>query len=186
MRSINFNLNIYDYSKGNLINYENKYNLNKNILNLLEPNYNYIIEPISKNINIGVYVRFCNDDFKDKYLCNLKTRNMAGLWRDRRLEFVKRCKIFINIHAADDFKICETHRVYELIAVRCIVVSQRCDYEKDITLYKYIIFEDDDKIVDKVNDILENYDDYYNKIYGNITNKEIFKDIDIQWNNLIP
>jgi len=180
-------INIYDYSGENLINYKNDYRLSNNILKLLEPNYHYIDLPKDKNIEIGTYIRFCNDEFKNKYMIKLKRKlkNMTGLWRDDRLEFVKRCKLFINVHANEDFKICETHRIYELIAARCIVISQRCQNEKIVTLSDYIIFVEDIDIVDTSLHILQNYNKFYERIYGNKTNKEIFKDINIQWDNFI-
>ena len=33
-------------------------------------------------------------------------------------------------------------------------------------------------------EVLNNYDEYYRNIYGNMTNYDIFKDISEQWNNL--
>ena len=78
--NINFIVNsscrirLYDYSNENLINYNRIFNLDMDILNLLEPNYHYLKEPISKDINIGTYLRFCNDDFKHNYLTGIKKK----------------------------------------------------------------------------------------------------------------
>ena len=35
----------------------------------------------------------------------IKVVNMRGLWGKKRIEFIKKCKIFINLHAENDYKI---------------------------------------------------------------------------------
>ena len=61
-------MKLYDYSNENIINYKTKYNLEVG-MHLLEPNYiDLITTNNTKNIDIGIYLRFCNDDFRDNYI----------------------------------------------------------------------------------------------------------------------
>lgn len=102
---------------------------------------------------------------------------MAGKFNEKRIKFISKCKIFINIHANKNYKICETHRINELVASKCLIVSQRCLNEELVELKDFIFFVDDDKIENFVTKLLENYDEYYEKIYGNKKNIDIFKKI---------
>ena len=83
-------------------------------------------------------------------------------------------KIFINLHKNDKTSLLETLRIHELIKYRVIIISQKCICCND-PLSKYVIFVDDNKLISKSIDVLNNYDYYFNKIYGKLTNKEIFE-----------
>lgn len=181
------NYKLIDYNKENF-RYFSKYISEKNYF-VLEPNYSFIKDYHEKNIDIGIYNRETNHDRNiiSKYLSNVigKTNNMRGKFNKKRLDFISRCKIFINIHAGRKYLIGETHRLNELISHKCIVISQRCLDEKLMKLSNFIIFCDNENLEDKINEVLENYQFYFNKFFGNKTNLEIFNEINNEYINFI-
>jgi len=148
---------------------------------VLEPYLANFKDNYNKTIDIAIYKRKCkyNDFLVEKYLKNIypKCQNMAGKFNQKRIDFIGKCKIFINIHATNNYKICETHRINELVASKCLIISQRCSNEDLVELKDFIFFVDDDKIEKFVEDLLENYEEYYQKIYCNKKNMDIFNGI---------
>lgn len=181
------NYKLIDYNKENF-RYFSKYISEKNYF-VLEPNYSFIKNIHEKNIDIGIYNRETNHDKNiiSKYLSKVigKTNNMRGKFNKKRLDFISRCKIFINIHAGRKYLIGETHRLNELISHKCIVISQRCLDEKLMKLSNFIIFCDNENLEDKINEVLENYQFYFNKFFENKTNLEMFNEINNEYINFI-
>ena len=165
-----------DYNRENYQYYSKFIDESKYLV--LEPYLGNFKDRYEKSIDIAIYKRKCkyNDFLVDNYLKNVfpKCENMAGKFNKKRIEFIGKCKIFINIHACNKYKICETHRINELVASRCLIVSQRCLNEELVELKDFIFFVDDDKIEEFVENLLENYEEYYDKIYGDRKNKDIF------------
>jgi AICAR transformylase/IMP cyclohydrolase PurH len=69
-----------------------------------------------------------------------------------------------------------------MINYRIIIISQKCYSNHLEHLNNYIIYEDDNKLLEKAFDVSSNYEKYIKEIYGNKTNKEIFKDIENDYN----
>jgi len=168
-----------DYNQENYTNFE-KYIDHQNYLTL-EPYLHNFRDNYEKTIDIGIYNRQSKHDneFVKKFIPNIypKCQNMLGKFNKDRLNFIGKCKIFINIHAQENYKICETHRVNELVASRCIVISQKCLNEELVGLGDYILFAENNKIEEITLDVLNNYDRYYEKIFAKKTNNDIFEKI---------
>ena len=76
-------------------------------------------------------------------------------------------KIILNIGFFENYQIMETFRCDRCVYNKMIVVS---DYKEDFNDYHlkdHIIFTEYDNIPDKVIDILQNYDKYYDKLFSN-------------------
>lgn len=71
----------------------------------------------------------------------------------------------------------ETIRLYNLIKNRVIIISQKCLQAELEYLSEYIIFCENKDLLSKAYEVLNNYEIYFENIYGNKTNKEIFKPI---------
>lgn len=89
-----------------------------------------------------------------------------GEERDRE---ISKCKIIINIHFNDNHKILQYFRCSRIVFNKIPIISENifeCD-ELDINkeVLKFITFEEYDKLVNKVINILENYDSYVEKLY---------------------
>ena len=107
---------------------------------------------------------------------NNKNIIVLNHWGHERDELYKNIKIFVNLHRHAKTQLFETLRLHNLIYNRVIIISQKCIDSTEL-LYKYVIFVNNNKLLEKANEILNNYDEYYNKTYGKLTNKQIFQDI---------
>jgi hypothetical protein len=91
-----------------------------------------------------------------------------ALWGIDRDNILFNSKIIINIHHREnDYKILEELRVTRCILNKIIVISEESIFPNIYPLSKYVIFVDYNNINEKVNDVLNNYEKYYNEIYKN-------------------
>ena len=67
----------------------------------------------------------------------------------------------------------EQIRINRCIFNKMIVISEKGLDDELLYLKDYIIFCEYDKLVDKTIEVLNNYDEYYQKIYGNFNLNEI-------------
>lgn len=182
------NIDIISYSKNNLELLKKRLNGNRNFYLLTNNYYHFNNISFNKNINGVINHRDFTDISIEKYknynhsvinkeLINKNNLIIFNHWGEERNELFKNTKIFINLHKSVNSKILETFRITELIKYRVIIISQNIINPKEELFYKYIIYCDDNNLINKYNEVLNNYDFYYNKIYGNITNKELFNDI---------
>jgi hypothetical protein len=90
------------------------------------------------------------------------------LWGNDRDNILFRSKILLNIHHKDkEYNILEEIRITRCIFNKIIVISEHSENEHLYPLHNYLIFCDYDKLADKAKEVVENYEEYYNKIYGN-------------------
>lgn len=106
-------------------------------------------------------------------------------WSSHRDSKLFRHKILINIHHATLFKINEQIRVNRCVFNKMIVISEKGYNEDLLYLKKYIIWCDYDKIPDKVEDVLNNYEKYYNELFKDFNLDEIEKHYDTIAENTI-
>lgn len=177
------NIHLLDYS------YENKYLWNKlfqiNNVIVLEPclNSNMIIKSSKRDNNIISlfnHIKY-RHDFKSNYLENLEVTSFSGHMCSSRRKLLSKTKILLNIHAGGSYKIAELFRIYEAIAHKNIIISQKCYDENLINLKKYIFFVDDHEFKITCLKILNNYDEIYKKLYDDIDINEIFQNIEYSY-----
>ena len=162
---------------------------NKKIYYLPINYYNFNNNNFTKNIDICINHRNFTKKYKNsKYNNSIINKNTLSkdimifnhFFKNRDYLF-QHLKIFINLHKNDNSQLFETLRLHNLIYHRVIIISQKCiDYSDPLS--KYVIFEDNNNLINKAYEILNNYNEYYKKIYGNLTNKEIFLEIQKYYN----
>ena len=153
-------------------------------IRIIEPYYKEIMNnSIYKNINVIKKIKQ-NDicyllensekrrEFKNNLLKEMNTKTekyieIYGNYGDRVNKILKISKILINIHYDSDYELLESIRCYEGIQNRCIVISERCINEETVLLKDWIIFEDKDKIIKKVEYVLNNYEEVWESLYNN-------------------
>ncbi len=101
-------------------------------------------------------------------------------FRDLRDSKLFQYKILINIHYDDDYKIFEEMRCNRCIFNKMIVLSETSLYDDFHILKKHILVTDYNNIVDKVRDILRNYQLYYDHIYKSFDKLLPIYDNDLQ------
>jgi hypothetical protein len=89
------------------------------------------------------------------------------LYGNTRDNILLRSKVLINIHNAKDYLVLEEIRITRCILNKVIVISEKSLEEEKYPLIEYVISCDYDNLVNKATEILNNYDYYYNLIYGN-------------------
>jgi len=159
------NIKMLDYSKANMSYYDGYYTKYLSY----QVNYDEIYN-LPKTKDICIILGSSGDiPTKRKYIIDLiKSKgyeiDFISGWNKERDEKLFTYKILVNISYQDDYKIFEALRCDRCIFNKMIVIS---DKKKDMDLYNlkdYMIFEDYDKVADKVVEVLNNYDTYYKKL----------------------
>lgn len=183
-------INIITYSIPNLIlskkllgNYRKYFYLPINFFNSPDQTFNKINNGmiIHRNAHNGIHsAKRSKHNLNIFPIQNIKKYNLKilNLWGKERNTLFKNTKIFINLHKKKHANFLETLRIHNLIYNRIIIISEPVSDQSDY-LSSYVIYTND--YIKVYNDILENYQQYYDKIYGNKTNKEIFKDINQEY-----
>ena len=155
-----------DYSKSNLkyydkefstkllqyqLNHDEIYNLPKTkTVCMMKPNWSTISSNRQKIL----------DEIKAK---GIEVDLLSGWKKDRDIELFSH-KIIINLGYGDKHKIFESLRCDRCLFNKMIIISEKKEDYETYYFYKYIIFEDYDKIVDKIVDVCNNYDKYYKEL----------------------
>ena len=77
----------------------------------------------------------------------------------------KKTKILINIHQTDHHDTIEELRILPAIQCGVIVISEISPLSELVHYHPYIIWTSYDTILDKANEVLENYDEYHKSIF---------------------
>lgn len=169
-------LNLIDYNFGN-ISILKKYNINSIYLPYqvnFDEIYNY-----KKIYNFCVCCSW-NSRIKNIYdKVILKFDNCISIgnpvkWGVDRDNILFKTKVLANIHHREfDYNILEEIRITRCVLNKIIVISEySLEWEK-YPLSNYIIFINYDNMIDKIYDVLNNYEKYYNEIYNNFDITEI-------------
>ena len=164
---INQGYRIIDYSLGNI-----KILNNPNTIYLpylVNPNE---IKEINK-LNEIVMIE-SNTAIRTEYLIFVKTLNIIPIntvsgWKEERDNKLFQCKILLNVHYSNDFRIFESIRCDRCIFNKMIILSEKSD-ESSVPddIKKYVIeFNNKEELKDKLNNIQINFNNYYNSIFNN-------------------
>jgi len=167
------NINIIDYSYANLKYYSN---LKNKILYLpYQINYDEIIQT-SKMKDICLIGDIIPEN-RQRVIDLLKEKNInvdiiTGFGEKRDEELFK-YKILLNISFQKDFNVFESIRCDRCIFNKMIIISDMKETIEKYHLKDYVIFEEYENIPDVVEDVINNYDYYYDKLFKNFDIEEI-------------
>jgi hypothetical protein len=170
-----YNIKILDYSKENLYILNNKYKY-KNTLYLpyiYNPKEIYNLEKIKDVCIIAPngYRKNIINIIKKDY--NIDVDIING-WNEERDLKLFQYKILINISAYRDYKIFELIRCYRCLFNKMIIISDE-KYNKNLIDYnEHILFTNKYNIPNLLNDVLNNYNTYYQKLNIDNVNKKYF------------
>ena len=91
--------------------------------------------------------------------------------REKLKNLYKHTKVMINIHQTDHHHTFEELRVLPALQCGVIVICETSPLSDKIPYNKYIIWSDYDNIIEKTQDVLNNYDEYHDKIFNQSTDK---------------
>jgi hypothetical protein len=160
---------ILDYSQAN-ISILNNYNINSLYLPY-QVNYDEIFN-YDKIYNFAVCcalnsrIQYIYNIISSKYInCNFIGNPIK--WGEERDDILFKTKVLANVHHREfDYNILEEIRITRCILNKIIVVSEYSVEWEKYPLAKYVIFIDYNNMVEKIQDVLNNYDEYFNKIYN--------------------
>ncbi|MEX0597332.1 MAG: hypothetical protein WD512_12630 [Candidatus Paceibacterota bacterium] len=166
--NINENTGILDYSLANIEIIKKMSLLNDRIIKYLPYQINdKEIKNYDKVFNVcmmdGLSERRSAIAEKIKIIPSSNIIKGFGLLRDKLLF---KHKILVNIHAGDDYNVLEQMRCNRCILNKMIVISEPI-LDKEYELEKYMIVCPYHEIMQKVQEVLDNYERYYNKMFEN-------------------
>jgi hypothetical protein len=167
------NLNVIDYSEENIKYLEKIFNS----VYLFSPFFeNNIIDIKKKNIDL---LSINNNEYRNNIIKTIKIDKkfnfllLDNCYGSSRDDYFDKTKIYLNIHCSDNHLTMELIRIVNLIMRKVIIISQPTIYKELLFFNKYIIICNDQKNFKLyIEEILNNYDKYYNKIYGNFNENE--------------
>lgn len=174
IRRINGLKNIIDYSEENIPYFNTIYDK----IYLLPPHFNFK-NNIKKNIKCIDLLSIINNEYREKEISKIKISNkqhiklLKNCFNNVRDDYFSKTKIYINLHCSSEHNTMEMIRIVNLIMHKVIVLTQPSICSNLIFLKKYLfICNSADDFTYKIQDILHNYDLYYNKIYGDFNKAE--------------
>lgn len=96
-----------------------------------------------------------------------KYHNIPKVFGDELYDnFYKKSKILVNIHQTDHHHTFEELRVLPALLNGLIVVAEDSPLKESIPYHEYIIWCKYEDIVSKTKEVLDNYDQFYDRIHG--------------------
>lgn len=117
-----------------------------------------------------------NEDRRKKLIDNINLRKLSHIninncfKKDDLEKLYLNTKVMINVHQTEHHHTFEELRVLPALLCGIIVICEESPLKETIPYNEFVIWSSYDKILDCTSDILNNYDFYYNKIFGNKSN----------------
>ena len=103
---------------------------------------------------------------------SLKHSNINNYFDKEKLKnLYKHTKVMINIHQTDHHHTFEELRVLPALQCGVIVICEKSPLSDKIPYNKYIVWSDYDNIIEKAEEVLNNYDEYHDKIFNQSDDK---------------
>lgn len=163
-RNLNINIKVIDYSEENISYIKKNYKKY-----FLLPPFFFNYKNLNKNIDI---ISLSNNSYRLNILNNIdkkfKIKFLDNVFGEERDNIFKRTKIYINIHCSKEHKTMELIRIINLLKKKVIVISENSIY-KDLLFIKdsIITFENIEQLNYLLNEITNNYDLYFKKLFFN-------------------
>jgi hypothetical protein len=164
---------VIDYSMPNIINVE--YSKDSNIINkqIYIPPILYEFNPHSSKRDINVLTTFINiyeprrfmliNSLQENNIPHININNCFTLENNNKL--LKNTKIILNIHQTEHHDTFEELRCLPALLCGTLVISEDSPLKEHIPYKDYIIWTSFDDINTTIIEVLNNYQEYYNKIF---------------------
>jgi hypothetical protein len=200
VRIVNFDENvksdiIIDYSVPNIKNILesglfNEYS--KKVIYIAPLLYEEKYEKKNREINCLTTFININEPRRKNLINNIKNINLSHINinncfdKNELKKLYLNTKVMINIHQTEHHHTFEELRVLPALLCGIIVICEDSPLKESIPYNEFLIWSTYDNILEKTTEVLNNYDFYYNKIFGNTsTLKQTFLSLKEQnYNNL--
>lgn len=133
------------------------------IYNPTEPIYSIPWIPDCDVAVIGAYSDYRYKIIQDMEKSGIRVNYIQSYGLDRD-KYICKCKIVLNLHYISESDILETIRCYPVIFKKIVVISEESQRDPNIKINELIIYEKYDKLVEKVLQVLSDYENYKNKL----------------------
>jgi hypothetical protein len=179
------NVTMIDYIDSNLKYYESKY---KKYMLPYQVNDNEIYN-ITKTKSICIIGDNNIPPRRQHIIDELKKRDIpvtivSGFNKQRDYDVFQH-KVLLNIGYTDEYNKMESIRCDRCIYNKMIVISDNKEDSDNYYLKEHIIFEEYQNIANKVVDILNNYDEYYNKLFESFNINDIKQKIHVLSSDIV-
>ena len=175
---------IIEYSNANIENLKgsNLYSeFSKKLMYIAPAFYDLYVSKDTRNIDC--LTTFINQEVarRKKLIENIKAENINltnvnnAFSKEDLQNLYKNTKILVNIHQTDGNHTFEELRVLPALLCGCIVVAEDSPLKELIPYTNCVIWSPYKDIVQKVKEVSDNYDKYFNDIFGNEDNLNILK-----------
>lgn len=139
----------------------------------------YILNPDGRPRRQVLHDKLNSQDFK--YL-NLPKVFDVELYE----RYYKKSKVLVNVHQTDFHDTFEELRVLPALLNGLVIIAEDSPLKEFIPYHEYIIWCKYEDIVEKTNEVLKNYEYYFNKIHGTESNlKSILENMSLDLDNRI-
>ena len=165
-----------------------QYNIKENyLLKNTENKYAYDIGIINatpkKDASVNADLKYKRTEIWEKInLLGLNCINITG-FDEERDNLLKQCKVILNIHHFDCYNIFEHIRCDRLIFADKLIISDKSLFMEELDIYKFVIWEEYDNIINKTIDALYNFEAYQENIEKHAKNELILNRIKTIENN---
>lgn len=165
---------IIDYSKPNIFNIENcnlYSNFSKKNIYIFPSIYNTFF--LKDNRNIPLLTTFINiNESRRELLINkllnnhIPHINVNNCFEKNNLQnFYKNTKILVNIHQTEHHNTFEELRVLPALQCGVLCICEISPLKELIPYHDYIIWESYDNLLDKIKEVIDNYDYFFDLIF---------------------
>jgi hypothetical protein len=162
-----YSANIIYYNT--IVYFPYQFNLNENLILKQKDSYEYDVGIINaapvKSDTVNNNLTYKRTVLYEKLQnnSNLKIINIMG-WGDERDKMINKCKIILNIHNFECYNIHESIRCDRLVFAKRIIVSELSQYTNLLDTYPNIFFTDYDNVIHLSDKIINNFNEYDDKI----------------------
>lgn len=184
---------IIDYSLPNIMNVSSNsmfYEFSRKHIYISPSIYDICTSKENRDISILSTIIVTNTPRRKHILDEMKSRNLPhtninNCFEDGKLQdFFRRSKIVINMRQTDYHDTFEELRVLPALLSGAIIVSEKPPLHHLIPYNDYIIWTDYDNLINKVEEVLNNYDYYHDKIFREPKNMKLEDMNDINYHTL--
>jgi len=117
---------------------------------------------------------------------NIGHKNINNIFgKEEMKKLYYESKILINIHQAEYPHTFEELRVLSALLCGLIIIAEESPLKEEIPYNEYIIWSSYKDIPNKTKEVLDNYDEYHKKIFGDNKLKEILDKLELDnYNNV--
>ena len=191
----NFNI-IVEYSQPNIYNITNSNSITqeaKNKIIYIPPiPFDYVKSAFStrKFDILTSYICIGNSKRREIFMDKLKTdpklttynkKNITNIFNiDHLKNIYKDTKIIINVHQTDHHHTFEEFRILPALLSGVIIISEEVPCKDQIPYSDFIVWSNLGNIYDKINEVLNNYEVYFNNIFGEYSGLKLIIDTMLQ------